>query len=169
VDFATEECVGTAALIAIAVPKLAKQRAANHNILVILDRKAPATHQRMEADPRDQIWADRLSKKRDSGNKGRMKVGPSTLRMAASRSRRQRHKLFEAGNRSLTLLFPSSRNFSQVPARKNLRSVASKRAIDDRGGVELLLDQARAKIEIDGGLLAGHDGIVDRGDLDLRA
>ena len=51
-----------AALIAIAAPKPAKQKAANHNILVILDPKPPAARKRMGADPRDQIWAERLIK-----------------------------------------------------------------------------------------------------------
>ena len=51
-----------AALIAIAVPKPAKQKTENHNILVILDPKTPAARERMGADPRDQIWAERLLK-----------------------------------------------------------------------------------------------------------
>jgi hypothetical protein len=42
VDFATEESIGMAALIAIAVATPAKQNAPNHNILVILDPKTPA-------------------------------------------------------------------------------------------------------------------------------
>jgi hypothetical protein len=60
VDFATGESIGMAALIAIAVPKPAKQKAASHNILVILNPKTPAAHERMGADTRDQIWAERL-------------------------------------------------------------------------------------------------------------
>ena len=36
------------------------------------------------------------------------------------------------------------------------------RAIDDVGGIEPLLDQARAKIEIDGLLFIGDDAILDQ-------
>jgi hypothetical protein len=40
-NFTTGESIGIADLIAIAVPRPAKQRTANHNILFILDPKAP--------------------------------------------------------------------------------------------------------------------------------
>src|SRR5437660_10847592 len=43
-----------------------------------------------------------------------------------------------------------------------------KRTVDDIGGVELLLDQARAEIEIDGLLLVSHDAVVDRRNTDFR-
>ena len=43
-----------------------------------------------------------------------------------------------------------------------------KRPVDDIGRIELLLDQARAEIEIDGLLLVRDDAVIDRRDPDLR-
>ena len=46
---------------------------------------------------------------------------------------------------------------------------SGERTIQDIGGIELLLDQAVAEIEIDGLLLVGDDAVIDRRDADLGA
>src|ERR1700682_5287293 len=51
---------------------------------------------------------------------------------------------------------------------RTLADRLGKRAVDDIGRVELLFDEARAEIQVDGLLLIGHDAVIDRDDADLR-
>src|SRR5258708_40098746 len=61
--------------------------------------------------------------------------------------------------------FRKKRNILKVSAFSNC---IGKGTIDDIGCVELLLDQTRPKIQIDGLLLVGHYAVIDRRDTDFR-
>src|SRR5689334_8360487 len=57
----------------------------------------------------------------------------------------------------------------EMVLRATLRDGVREGAVDDLGGVELLLDQAPAEIEIDRALLVRYYALVDRRDADFCA
>src|SRR5438094_4305884 len=66
------------------------------------------------------------------------------------------------------LLSPSSSAASGALQSCPLADGIRKRPVDDIGRVEVLLDQPRAEIELDGLLLIRDDAVIDRRDPDLR-